>query len=356
MTFSEIAHRRLQAQQLISTPLHTAAEMVAWFGAVQGQEYGPTKWSLGMRLPHLKEADIEQELTAGKIVRTHFPRPTWHFVAAEDIRWLLLLTAPRVRSINATMYRQTGLDAATFSACNKLIEKTLEGGRHLTREALNEVFAAHGIVANGIRLSYIMMNAELVGLVCSGPRQGNQFTYMLLEERVPPVPSKTHEEALVEITQRYFRSRGPATVKDFSTWSGLTVAECKRGIKLTEGQFEQVTVEGKPYYFAPEKLLPQKKYQRLHFLSIYDEYIMGYQDRSPIFLVRNSFPTPPKVAFDNTIAWDGQLIGTWKRSIGSKAIQMEWNFFQPLTDVQQAAVHAEMRRYSEFMGMEVKYP
>ncbi|MBC7773804.1 MAG: winged helix DNA-binding domain-containing protein, partial [Phycisphaerae bacterium] len=175
---------RFQNQQLDGSSLQTGHELVQWFGAVQGQEYGPTKWGLGLRLAHLKDADVEHELEAGKILRTHLLRPTWHFVAAEDIRWMVLLTAPRVHQANAYMYRQLALDASVFNPCNDLIVTTLEGQQQRTREEIAAEFRQHGILAEGHRLSYIMMQAELEGIVCGGARRGNQFTYTLLEERV----------------------------------------------------------------------------------------------------------------------------------------------------------------------------
>src|SRR5690606_4347556 len=141
-----------------------------------------TKWGRGLRLPHLTDNDIENELNDGKILRTHLLRPTWHLVSAKDIYWLLKLTAPRVHTANAYMYRQLELDYKVFNRCNDILIETLQDGNQLTRDAINERFKMHKIIAKGHRLSYIMMNAELEGIVCSGARQGNQFTYALLDE------------------------------------------------------------------------------------------------------------------------------------------------------------------------------
>ncbi|MES2284765.1 MAG: winged helix DNA-binding domain-containing protein [Bacteroidota bacterium] len=239
MELSEIAKYRLINQQIAGTKIKTVSEMVAWFCAVQAQEYGPTKWGLGLRLPHLKDKDIEKDFTDGKILRTHLLRPTWHFVAAKDIRWILMLTAPRVNAANASMYRKLELDSGIFNRCNAILIKTLQGGRQLTRDTLNEEFKKKKILAKGHRLSYIMMRAELDGIICSGANQGNQFTYSLLEERVPAFGLKNKEEALAELTKRYFTSRGPATIKDLSTWSGLTLTDCRKGIEMVKQHFVQ---------------------------------------------------------------------------------------------------------------------
>ena len=184
MNLTDIARLRLFSQQLGVTTMNMAVDMVEWFAAVQGQEYAQAKWGLGLRLPHLKDIDIEQELIQGKILRTHLLRPTWHFVAAKDIHWLLALTAPRVHVANAFMYRQLELDKKFFTRCNKAIIKILEGCKQLTRNEINEALKKQKIKAEGLRLVYIMMNAELEGIICSGARRGNQFTYALIDEIV----------------------------------------------------------------------------------------------------------------------------------------------------------------------------
>lgn len=239
--------------------------MVAWLGAVQAQEYAQTKWGLGVRLPHLNDSDIERDFTEGKILRTHLLRPTWHFVNAEDIRWMLMLTAPRVNAANAYMYRMLELESTLFNRCNDILAKALQGGRQLTRDALNLKFKKNNIKAEGHRLSYIMMRAELDGIICSGARQYNQFTYSLLEERVPPFKKKNRDEALDELTKRYFTSRGPATVKDFSTWSGLVLADCRKGIETAKSHLVRGVIENEEYTEEHDFFKPLSNNQLVEF-------------------------------------------------------------------------------------------
>ena len=141
-------------------------------------------------------------------------RPTWHFVTPEDICWLLTATAPRIRALNAYMNRQLELDDALLLRSNVAIAKALQGGQQLTRAELGTALAEAGIVATGMRLGYIVHCAELDAIVCSGARRGKQFTYALLDERAPKAKRLDHNEALAELTLRYFSSHGPATVKD----------------------------------------------------------------------------------------------------------------------------------------------
>ena len=251
MTLPEIAKQRLCNQGIVANKFKSPDDIVSWLVAVQAQEYAQAKWSLGLRLSTLKDNDVEKAFTNGKILRTHLLRPTWHFVTAQDIRWLLLLTAPRVNAANAYMYRKLELNNTIFSKTKKILVKCLGGKNQLTRHAISDEFRKNRIIAQGHRLSYIMMKAELDGIICSGARKGNQFTYALLDERVPVSKYINSEDALVELTQRYFSSRGPATVYDFSTWSGLTLTDCRKGIANTELIKERV---GADDYFFYESL------------------------------------------------------------------------------------------------------
>ena len=228
---NELVSARLVNQKLSSSKIRRAVDVVRWFGAVQAQDFNAAKWALALRMRKATDAVIEEAFNKGEILRTHVMRPTWHFVAPEDIRWLLQLTAPRVNLKAGPNYRKFELDAAVFKRSNKIFVKALRDGKHLTRPALKSMQNADGIdVTDSVRLAHILLRAELDGVICSGPRIGKQFTYALLEERAPAARALNRDEALAEITQRYFRSHGPATLQDFVWWSGLTVEDAKRGI------------------------------------------------------------------------------------------------------------------------------
>lgn len=354
MNLPEIAKLRLMNQQLGATTIHTAVDMVEYFAAVQGQEYAQTKWGLGLRLPHLKDNDIEAELVQGKILRTHLLRPTWHFVAAKDIRWLLALTAPRVHTANAFMYRQSELAKKIFNKCNKVIIKTLEGCKQLTRNEINEALKKQKINAEGLRLAYIMMNAELEGIICSGTKRDNQFTYGLIDEIVQQNNTFNKEEALLELTKRYFKSRGPATIKDFSTWSGLTIADCKKGILDVEHLLNKESVNGDEYYFPDAISTANKQVKKIYLLPVYDEYIMGYKNRAALMQFKNSIPGSP-FHYTNMIVYDGQVIGTWTRTIPKNSIDLKYEFFSPPNKAQEKIFEQALMHLEKFSGMKVNY-
>jgi len=350
--YSHINELRLASQQLNGSAFTTPEEMVKWFGAVQGQEYAQSKWMLGSRLPKLTDKDIENKLTDGTILRTHLLRPTWHFATAEDIYWLLMLTAPRVHTVNAFMYRQLELDTALFKKSNKIIAKVLKGNNQLTRDEINSILKKHKIEAAGHRLSYIMMHAELNGIICSGARRGNKFTYALLEERAKNSRRYNKEDALAELTKRYFQSRGPATINDFSTWSGLTLAECRQGIEMINAGLQRLLHAKNEHYFIPPHIVHEYSIN-LYLLPIYDEYIMGYKDRSAMLELKNNLQQAYSFSFDCTIIYKGQIIGTWKRTIGNKEIDVFYQFFKPLTDKQKKEFKNSVERFSEFNKLPV---
>ena len=253
MANTGIAHRRLLNQRIAQPTFKKPVEVVNWLGAVQAQDFGAAKWAVGLRMAGGNDLEVEQAVNEGTILRTHVLRPTWHFVTPADIRWLLALTGPRVNAANATWYRQLELDEAVFRQTNKLIEKALEGGKQLTRPELATILQQAGIAAQDtVRLSFIVMRAELDGLICNGANQGKQITYALLEERVPPVRPLTREEALAEITRRYFISHGPATIADFGWWSGLTAADARAGLKLVEDEIEHEVIDGQTFWFGAD--------------------------------------------------------------------------------------------------------
>src|SRR5687768_6475670 len=253
----DLALRRLANQRLVSQRFASPAEVVRQLGAVQSQDYAGGKWGVAQRTGGASDAEVERALSDGAIVRTHVLRPTWHFVAAEDIRWMLALTAPRVRATMLTYDRHLGLDDAVFARSAAVITRELAGGRHRTRAQLGEALNREKIDSGvGQRMAHLMMRAELDGLVCSGVRDGMQSTYALLEERVPPVPPMHRDEAMHELAMRYFRTRGPATVHDFSWWSGLKMGDARRAIELAGASLAHELLDGRTFWFTEDAPAP----------------------------------------------------------------------------------------------------
>lgn len=351
MTF-DIPVNRLQNQRLLHTDLTQPVEVVRWLGAVQAQDYAGAKWAVGLRTQGLTDSDVDQALADGSILRTHILRPTWHFVSPADIRWMLKLTAPRVRALMAYNDRQIELDQATLKKSNAVLEKTLQGGQHLTRAELGIALQEKGINTDDLRLTHIVMHAELDGLLCSGPRRGKQFTYALLEERVPQAKVPEHDEAAAELAQRYFTSHGPATLKDFSWWSGLSVSDVRLASESVKAQFEQEEVDGKVYWFKPLKKL-ERADTIAYFLPNYDEYTVGYTDRSAIFDEAHTHKLDARgsVLAQHVILTAGGIAASWKRTWKKDLVLIEVTLFRAITKKESQALATAAQRYASFLDL-----
>lgn len=353
----DIVRYRLHNQLLSQTKYSKPGQVVEWLGAVQSQDYAGAKWALAQRLKDpTTDADLDKAFHAGKILRTHVMRPTWHFVAPKDIRWLLMLTGPRVHAGNAFMYRKLELDRAILRKSYKVLEKVLQGNKQLTRTELGAALAKAGIPAEGLRLTYFMMSAELDAVICSGGRRGKQFTYAMLEERVPPVKPLKRHEALAELVKRYFSTRGPATLQDFTWWSGLTMADGRKGIELVKSHLAHEVLEGQTYWFGNSISPVKEKSPAVHLLPNYDEYFIGFKDRSAIGQVAREAgirsDDPSLIA--HIILLDGQIVGGWRRTVTKNAVILEQNLFVDLTRSAQRALAQEVDRFSEFLQLPVE--
>jgi hypothetical protein len=351
MNRSDFLVQRLYNQRLSSPDFQKPVDVVRWFGAVQSQDFEAAKWALALRMPRATNAGIEEAFNRGTILRTHLMRPTWHFVAHDDIHWLLALTAPRVNLRCGPNYRKLELDDAAFKRSRKVFEKALRNGKHLTRSELRKRLNESDIEANDtIRLAHILIRAELDGIVCSGPRSGKQFTYALLEERVAGTKRIDRDEALARLTQRYFRSHGPATLQDFAWWSGLTTADAKRGVELAERQLEKVSVGERVYWKPQSSDAPRQSLNRAHLLPVYDEFFVAYKDRQVVFNSEDG--KPALTSWDllgPTVLVDGMAAGTWKRTTDKKSVALK--FVRALKKAERAAIAEAAKRYAEFSGL-----
>jgi hypothetical protein len=312
VTPQQITAWRLHRSGLIGEPWPDPGSAMRRLGANQAQDFGPAIWSIGQRVPSASEPELLAWFDAGHVLRTHVLRPTWHFVLPSEIRWLLGVTGPRVHAFNAYYYRQTGLDdELLLRRCHDLIGNGLAGGRAQTRPEIAATLAEGGIQASGTRLSLILMHAELEQLICSGPRRGKQQTYALLAERAPEAVELARDDAVAELTLRYFGSRGPASAKDFAWWSSLTMAEIRHGIQLLGDELESRELDDITYYWhgaleTPPELPPGT----VHLLQPYDECVGSYSETKHLWdLSRHGRRRPEQGAYVGLVLRDAQFGG-----------------------------------------------
>ncbi|MES2109731.1 MAG: winged helix DNA-binding domain-containing protein [Bacteroidota bacterium] len=345
---TDIARLRLFNQHLAAQSFKKPAEIVAHLGAVQAQDYAGAKWAVGVRLQKSEDSAIDKALNDGSIIRTHVLRPTWHFVAPADARWMIELTAPRIAMLAAGRHRQLKLDTNIFKISNDAFAKALEGDRQLSRPDMAVVLHNVGVDTNEERFSHILMQAELDRIICSGGRQGKQFAYALFDDRVPPGPGFIHEAAVAALAKRYFISRGPATTHDFTWWSGLTVADARAGIEANKDDLTEVIADGTTYWRNKHQPEINGRAPLAYLLPAYDEYAVAYSDRS-VAINKKYKEQTQHIIFAPSVLVDGKVAGTWHRTIKGKETKVELSLFGKLNQAQDKAVEKVIARYEKFI-------
>jgi hypothetical protein len=352
-----IAGQRLLRQGIADARFATPVDVVSWLLAVQAQDYSGSLWAVGLRTRDGSEADIERAIANATLIRTWPMRGTLHLVAADDVRWLLELLAPRVIARDAArIERDYGLDAATLKQCRHVVSRALRDGKPMRRDRLYAVLDA-GIASAQLRGVHVTGRLAMEGLICGGPRDGRQPTFVLLDAWAPHAQRKPRDASLAELALRYFASRGPATVQDLAWWSGLTVKDVQAAIALAGSGLVQETIDGKAHWSATsaEPEVSGTSAASVHLLPPFDEYLVGYRDRSAAVNVEhNRKVIAINGLFNASIVIDGRIAGLWKRTPGKTSVALELQPFRSLPKSRLPAVRAAAKRYGVFVGMPVE--
>jgi hypothetical protein len=349
-----VAVQRLRNQQLAASACRTVEDLVAWFGAVQAQDYPSARWAVGQRVPGATDAAVRHAVDEGRILRTHVLRPTWHFVTRDDIRWLLALTGPRTARVAEYCRLSAGVDAKAAAKFRRLIARALRD-EPLTRTELREHLSRAGMPLPGVTLGYLLFEAESLALICSGPSRDREATYALLDDRAAPAAPVDRDEALATLVRRYFQSHGPATVADFVWWSGLTSRDAKHGIAHVRPSLEHERIDGIEYWSAPSTSAPRPPAQ-VHLLPNWDELLVAYRDRGPSILPasgRTRAFTSQEV-LTNVITLTGHVVGTWTRTSSPKGLTLRARIRHTLTPRDHRRLATAVTRYESFLERPVR--
>ncbi len=342
----EIAALRMVNQRLWGERFGDPYSALRALAATQAQEFPYARWSLVQRTREVTEARVDELIADGSILRTHLMRPTWHFVARQDIRWMLELTGHRVHAVNAPYYRANGVTEAKKT--NALFVKALKGGNQLERKQMRALVEKAGFEMSNLAFTHYLMHAELDGVICSGAPQGKQQTYALVEERAPDAISLTRQEALAELVRRYFTTRGPATLKDFAWWSGLTQSDGRKGLEMLGNAVDSAVVQGRTYWFAGELPEPKMALPRVDLVQVYDEIGLAYTESRDALLDPGLVREDP--AYYNSILLNGRLIGHWRRTVKGRSVSFELQLFRKLTKAETSALEQAQERYRGALG------
>jgi len=355
MTAAQIARARLRAQRL-DPPIATApADLVRWMGAVQAQDLALARWSVGQRAACDAKA-VDAALADGSIVRTHVLRPTWHFVAREDIGWMLALTADRVRARLRPYDRNQGVDTELIRTSSRAIEAAIRRSGHLTRARIAGILARRGIrVEAGWIVGHLLMHAELSGVICSGVAEGAQQTYALLEERAPNPAGPAGDDALSELATRYFQSHSPAALQDFSWWSGLPAALAKRAIEVIRSSLDECDVDGRRFLVhrhATMRVAASRR--RAHLLQAFDELVVAYSGTRSIVDERGLVANAKSDGLlTRSVVLDGQVCGRWEKQPRASALEVRVRLVLDVAPRGRLAIARAVGEYGTFLGQTV---
>jgi hypothetical protein len=340
---------RLANQHLAATRTGDPAQLVAHFGAVQAQEYGQSLWAVGLRTTRATAGTIEAAVERGAILRTWPMRGTIHFVPAGDARWMVeLLAGRRIRQMTG-VYLKIGLTEEVLRRSGEIVAGALRGGRRVRRKDMYSLLTSHGVDCSasprGSRGAHILGYLSMTGLICLGPLDGRQQTFVLLDEWAPA--ARTTVDPLAELAARYFTSHGPATVRDFAWWSGLNLAEVREAIERAGVALATTELNGKTYWHGAGQD-PGTVPGGVYLLPAFDEYTVAYSDRADL---ADGRPFPRGDLLNPVMVLDGVAVGLWKRSLGGGTVTIQLAPFGTISTRDRERFQHAAERYAEFLGL-----
>jgi hypothetical protein len=350
----DIARWRLRSQQLVAPHAASAREVVGSLLAVQAENPSQAAWAVAARTRHPDQADLAALLDQGAVLRTHVLRPTWHFVRAEDLGWLLDLTGPRVRRVTGQQLRSVhGLDERSIGRAVAAVTEALAGRGQLTRAQLADDLRERGIEGTGQMLMILLAHAELDGLVCSGVVVNGEHTYALMAERVPAPRRLDRAEALAELALRYFTGHGPATERDLAYWATLTRTDVRAGLHQVRDRLDSFSHDGRTFWHAPADPPAGPQEPAGHLLQVLDETYRGYQDSRWVLDVAGIVPRTRESAIGMALV-DAQLVAAVRRTIAPDQVRFDVWPYRPLTAAQIDALEQAAERYGQFLRLSAR--
>jgi len=319
--------------------------------AIQAQDLPAARWALGQRVAGADEAAITRAIDDGGLIRTHVLRPTWHLVTPADLRWLLDLTRTRVQRAEGHHFRQLGIDADEAARVRRVLERELAGDRALTKAQVGRALAAAGVVTQGQRLTHLLLQAETDAVICSGPAQGRQQTYMLVDERVPTARPRARSEALAEVARRYVVGHGPAQAADLAWWASLTLREARTALAAASPALLTETIGDRVFWWDGAAARPRRAEPSIRLLPNFDELLVAFRDRTDGLDpgLPDAF-REPSVILGNVIVREGRMIGRWDRSPATGPTVVRARVAVDLTADERAGLEVAVAGLGRFLG------
>lgn len=356
MNLEDVSNIRLVNQQIEASTFKEGKDLVSWMGAMQAQDYAMATWGIGLRLPGSTEKSIQEEIDSGAILRTHLLRPTWHLVSADDIWWILELTAAQVRTKSGSRLKELGISSELCLKSNQVIESAFANHKCLTREELYVKMEQNKVGGGKDRWSHLIFLAELEGILCSGIKQDKNQTYAILGDRVPRPASISRDEALAKLAFKYFSSHCPASLNDFIWWSGLPITAAKRALEIIKPGFISEIIADQEFWFPENFSRSVSAISSVYLLPAFDEFLISYKDRTAAFpLMHHSKAFTNNGIFHPVIVVGGKVKGIWKRTIKKNKVYFESQFFNAVSKEVVDLTNTAASKFAAFLDKEIEY-
>ena len=350
----DIARWRLRSQHLVAPYAASASEAVGRLLAVQAENPGQAAWAVAARTPDPGATDLATLLDDGNVIRTHVLRPTWHFVRADDIGWLLDLTGPRVRRVTGQQLRNAhGLDERATEHAVAAVTQALAGKGDLTRAQLADELRDRGVRTSGQMLMILLAHVELDGLICSGRLVDGEHTYALMAERVPAPRRLGRTEALAELALRYFTGHGPATERDLAYWATLTLTDVRVGLEQVRDRLDSFDHDGRILWHAPADAPAGPQQPAGHLLQILDETYRGYQDSRWVLDAAGDVPRTRETAAGMALV-DAQIVAAMRRTVANDHVEFGLQPYRALLPPEVEALERAATRYGDYLLLEAR--
>ncbi len=346
MPSSDLATMRLVAQGLAKPQASTPEQVVAHLGAVQAQDLPGAITSVALRMAKPSTSQVIAAMNAGRIVRSWPMRGTLHLMLPSDLDAITKVTAPRMLAESAGRRRQLGISDADLDEATQLALEALPDGATLSRSELFALWQQHGLSDNSSSATHVLRVLCQQRVLVLGPMNGKDQRIVSYRQWIAP-SGLDSVQARAHLAESYFTSHGPATVADFSRWSGLTRSDSRAAVAQLSEQMVPVDENGSAQFMRAD--LPERLTELRHhtdaviLLPGFDEFILGYADRS--FAIdpdhANRIVPGNNGMFKATIVHRGRVIGLWKRAGSAAKPRLETTWFTaPDADLERRAQEA----------------
>jgi hypothetical protein len=349
LSTEELLRWRLFNQRISIHKEKTPATLIRHMGAMQAQDYPMAKWALGTRLSGSKESSVHSAVSRGSIIRTHVLRPTWHFVSPENLSWMLSLTTPRLHASSKARLKQLGITPAIIKKSNRLLVSLLKG-RSVNRQEIMDAYTREKINTSEYRGGHLLFEAELEALICSGRSEDANHTYALIADRIPPAKTHSKSEALKKLGKMYFQGHGPASLADFTWWSGLSPVDARHALEL-QSNLDTFNHDGQVLYAFKKQGVGHQLQGSAYLLPAYDEYTIAYKDRSAMTdkrFLKKTIST--NGIFYPLVVLDGKISGLWKKQQEKERLVITIQQFSSITTSQRELLSLRARELEHFYG------